>query len=407
MRRSTGLAVLLAALALAEAVIALASVLLPPRPGIAGPNVTPLEVILTVPFIFGTPVIGALVAARRPHNPTGWLLLLFVLGLGLSIATDGLVRHVRPDALLTWITVLASSFSSVSFGALFLLLAYFPTGRLPSPRWRVLPILAVAATVGVTIVTLFQPGSPVSPPVADVTNPLGRPDWLPVLNVANAIALQLFSVVALGSAALLVVRFRRSRGSERQQLKWFAGGAIVPAGLLAALGAAQILGLPALGDLLWAAAISSFFLMPAGVAVAILRYRLFDIDRIIRRTLVYAGVSLLLAATYGLSVLVLSQILSSLAARSSIVVAASTLAAAAAFQPARRRIQAIVDRRFDRSGYDAATEIQSFGVRVRDEVEFAPLAAALTATPGADHEAAGGLNLAAPSRGALSGTRSS
>jgi hypothetical protein len=248
----------------------------------------------------------------------------------------------------------------------------FPTGRLLSPRWRPAAWLAGAVTAVFTALAALRRDLELT---ADhvIPNPIGvaavdNPEESPV-GVTLLMLMILMGVIAFGS---LVLRFRRSRGEERQQLKWFTyAGALLP---LAVLG--DFLPAP-LGNLVFAAPI---VFLPVAAGIAILRYRLYDIDRLINRTVVYGLVTALLAGVYAIVVLVLGQAFGGIGGEPpSWVVAGATLAVAALFQPARRRIQQAVDRRFNRRQADAAKTVEAFSSRLRDEVDLGTLSAELLA----------------------------
>jgi hypothetical protein len=194
-----------------------------------------------------------------------------------------------------------------------------------------------------------------------------------VLLVANEVAVAVTTLAVVVAGGSLVVRFRRAHGIERQQLRWVALAAALT--LLAALGvlAATALGIPVLVD--WAAAVC-VVVLPVATGAAILRYRLYDLDRIISRTLAYGLLTVLLGSAYAGVVLGLGRLLPQ---GSSLVVAGATLAVAGAFQPARRRIQAVVDRRFNRRRHDAAQTIEAFSARLRDELDLDTLSTELLA----------------------------
>jgi len=211
--------------------------------------------------------------------------------------------------------------------------------------------------------------------LAGLTNPLGIQGLVAIFRVLEAAGAVLLLLVTILALASMVVRFRRARGEERQQLKWFTYAAVVSVlvwlvfivtGVADRLPAA--LGIPVV--LSWLVAV------PAAIGVAMLRYRLYDIDRLINRTLVYGLLTALLGGTYAGLVLVLGQLLGR---SSSLAVAVATLTVAAAFQPARRRIQQAVDRRFNRRRYDAATTIEAFSARLREEIDLDSLSAELLA----------------------------
>jgi len=184
-------------------------------------------------------------------------------------------------------------------------------------------------------------------------------------------------VLALAALASVVVRFRSARGEERQQLKWFTFVVAAELVLLPGLGSVAEQVAPEVGVLVVFPA--SISLIPLAIGLAVLRYRLYDIDRIINRTLVYGLLTVLLGATYTVSVFGLGQLLSPATGESALAVAASTLVVAALFQPARRRVQAAVDRRFNRRRYNAATSIQAFSSRLRDQIDLDTLSTELLA----------------------------
>jgi hypothetical protein len=250
----------------------------------------------------------------------------------------------------------------------------FPTGRLLSPRWRPLAWLAGVATAVLTTLNSLRTNMSLGTvPDQVIANPIGvavvgNPDKGPAVP-ALILLLTVLAAVAFGS---LVVRFRRSRGEERQQLKWFTyAAALVP---LSVLGDA----LPAVvGDL---AIDLPIVFLPVAAGIAILRYRLYDIDRLINRTLVYGLLTALLGGVYAGAVLVLGQLFGGVGRDPpSWAVAGATLAVAALFQPARRRIQQVVDRRFNRHKYDAAKTIQAVSTRLRDQVDLGTLSSELLA----------------------------
>jgi hypothetical protein len=242
-------------------------------------------------------------------------------------------------------------------------LQLFPDGRLPSRRWRPVAWVSAAAAVVPAGVMAVRAWPLRGPELATLT--FDHPGLAGVFDVSFPIVLGL-SVVSM---AALVARFRRSAGVERQQIKWFAYGAIVgvPLGLPAEV--------PVWGPIL---ELIQPPLMFAGLGIGMFRHRLYDVDRLINRTLVYGLLTASLAAGYAAAVLVLGRLVSG-GRSSSLVVAAATLAVAAAFQPLRRRIQRAVDRRFNRRTYDAAATIDGFAVRLRQQVDVDALTAELLA----------------------------
>jgi hypothetical protein len=260
-----------------------------------------------------------------------------------------------------------------------LLLLLFPDGRLPSPRWRpVALVLAVSWSVAI-LYSAFAPATT----VANVTFPnpvgiqvLGHPTWKAVAQGAAAVAVATLAAAALGP----LLRFRRGDPAQRQQLKWFAFVIVVSVvTLLVALAVGGAL--PVVATMLWGVAVAGVLVgLPAAVGLAILRYRLYDIDRLINRTLVYATLTAVLGLGYAGAVLVLGQLFGGVGERTpSWAVAGATLAVAALFQPARRRIQQAVDRRFNRRKYNTATTIQAFSTRLHDQLDLDTLSAELLA----------------------------
>jgi hypothetical protein len=321
--------------------------------------------------------VGAVLANRRPHHPVGWLLL--VLGLSLAVAgvaaayaAYGLVA--RPGALPAASEVARCYFATVVVGLplLSFVLLLTPTGSLPSPRWRWWARVTVAAPVTLLVATAVASG-PLDPSYQAVNGPfdfrgLGGP-----LLIVNQLALAVTTLAVVVAAGSLVVRFRCVRGIERQQLRWVALAAalVVPAGV-AVLGG-MVLGATVV--LNWAIG-ACVAVLPLAIGAAILRYRLYDLDRIISRTLAYGVLTVLLGGGYAGVVLGLGQLLGR---QSSLVVAGATLAVAGAFQPARRRIQRAVDRRFNRRRYDAVQTIAGFSARLRQQTDLGTLTTELLA----------------------------
>jgi hypothetical protein len=255
----------------------------------------------------------------------------------------------------------------VALTALILLL--FPDGRPPSPRWRPLIWAIAAVCLPATVAgALLQP----PPPAPENPFAVGGAATPLVEAVANA-GVPLLFVAVLAAAGSLLARFRRSRGQRRQQLKWLAyGGAFLGAILVADL---VSLDPPGLWDI--GLETLSFGALYLGVGMAVLRHRLYDIDRLINRTLVYGVLTTLLAAVYAAGAVLVPRLLAP--EQSELAVAAATLAVAALFGPARRRIQQAVDRRFNRARYDAARTVDRFSGRLRDQVDLDSLAAELVA----------------------------
>jgi MFS family permease len=322
--------------------------------------------------------VGALVVAHRPGNAIGWLFS----AIALLAVTGQLAGQYALYAYVTQPGSLPGGVLAAWYGSwpwwLVLALALvftpllFPTGRLLSRRWRPVAWLAGGATAVLTVLSSLRTELGT---VGDqvIANPIGvaAVDNPEESTVGPALIL-LLGVLAAAAFGSLVIRFRRSRGEERQQLKWFTyAAALVPLAVLADV-------LPAPVDSL-AFAVPVVFL-PIAAGIAILRHRLYDIDRLINRTLVYGLLTVLLGSGYAGAVLVLGPVFGGVGRDPpSWVVAGATLAVAALFQPARRRIQAVVDRSFNRRKYDAAKTVEAFTVRLRDEVDLDVLSAELLA----------------------------
>jgi hypothetical protein len=366
--------------ALSALLLGMAFVLNLGRPQYADLGVTTGELLLDlVLLLFGW--FGALIVARQPNQPIGWLLCAMGGFSGLSAfaaeyAVYGLITHpgVAPGAAaLSWVTAWEVA---VYLGLLAVLLLLFPTGRPLSSRWRwwlwvagignllyILSTLRLWPLRGVELLRLHAPDPEGAVPAALYT----------VGPYAGLVA-----VVA--AAASVLVRFRHARGAERQQIKWLLYAVLtVIFGYPLLAVAANALGSPSeeFADASIAVLITP---IPVALGLAILKYRLYDIDRIINRTLVYGSLTALLGLGYAGAVLVLGQVFGGVGGDPpSWAVAGATLAVAALFQPARRRIQAVVDRRFNRRKYDAAKTVEAFSARLREEVDLDTLSAELLA----------------------------
>jgi hypothetical protein len=247
-----------------------------------------------------------------------------------------------------------------------------PTGKLPSPGWRWFAAAMVAVALLLLVVVTLAPG-PVDPSVQVVGGPFEFHGLSGVLLIVNQLALSFTTLAVAVCAGSLMVRFRRAHGVERQQLRWVALAAAL---LGVAAGAALVgLALDATEVVTWAISVWLAGL-PLAIGAAVLRYRLYDLDRIVSRTLAYGLLTLLLGGGYTVAVLGLGQLLGR---GSSLVVAGATLAVAAVFQPARRRTQQAVDRRFNRRRHDAAQTVAAFGTHLRDQLDLDTLRAELLA----------------------------
>jgi hypothetical protein len=319
-------------------------------------------------LLFAT--VGLVLTLRRPSNPIGWLYAAAGLAWTLYVPWDPWVDQLlgggRPLPPAAHLAALAGdSLWAVGLTlAVTLPLLLLPDGRLRSPRWRPVLVAAVAGT------TLQVVGWTLSPdPLTQTLKPVPKP--FPLHGLAGTVATTvswagwgvLFACIPL-AALSVVLRFRSSRGTERQQLRWVAAGAVGAAVGPLFLVPLDLSGLLPTGDLF---AIPLLLSLPLAIAVAVLRYRLWDLDRLVSRTVTYAAVTALLIIPY---LLILPATTHLAGSSGSLAVAAATLTAAAAFQPARRRIQHLVDRRFNRRRYDAARTVEGFAARLRDQVDL-------------------------------------
>jgi hypothetical protein len=328
------------------------------------------QIITTVGFM-GAPVLGGLIASRRPDNLYGWLWL----GLGLSAALLQLAGSYAAYALVAEPGSLPAPRTiaqvlGVAWGMGIILLPFllllFPTGRLPSRRWRPVAWAVLVAGAVLLMIGSFSPGES---GIGPFENPLGARGIVgeAIVFVTIAMVFVIFGVLVL-SALSLVSRYRRAGGVERQQLKWFAFAAVL-------LGASFVVGgflgrdLPGVWDALFETV--TFVSLYIAVGIAILRHRLYDIDLIINRTLVYGSLTVFLALVYVGGVVGLQSAFRALTGQeSTLAIVASTLAIAALFSPLRRRVQGFVDRRFYRRKYDARKTLEAFNARLRDETDL-------------------------------------
>ncbi len=328
----------------------------------------------------GWAVVGGLVALREPANAIGWLLLVAALAFGLQGLAEAYLTAGADGGLASaaaWYDGWAWYVWFFSAGLLLPLL--FPNGRLPSPRWRVVLVVDLAALTLCIAGQAFAPGALDVDGPHDIANPLGLHGWVADMTAVSAGVGSALAVLGLVlGAASFVVRLRRSNGRERRQLKVLALVVVSAAAAFVAIVLAAIVG--ELFDAGWARQVSDFGWLPGlmliivgvplAVAIAILRHRLYDIDVVINRAVVYTTLTATLATTYVGSVLVLQRLLSPRTGTSDLAVTVSTLAVAALFRPARRRIQAAVDRHFFRRRYDTARTLDDFAVRLRHELDL-------------------------------------
>jgi hypothetical protein len=322
-------------------------------------------------------LVGAVLASRRPSHPIGWLFCVIgILGavrhLGAEYAIYALVAQ-RPWLMCAEMSAWVSSWMWVPHvGLMVFLLLLFPDGQLPNARWRLLASVAVVAVLGGTVAMAFSPG-PLSG-LGPIENPFGLEEMGRLVSQVEALVWALILVVA----ASLLARWRAARGVRRQQIKWFAYAIAVAAigGALTYIGGSEAMGV---WQVRWAGLaliVVGSMGAPIAMGIAIMRYRLYGIDIVINRTLVYGSLTAILAGVYFGGVTATQALFRTLTGQEKlpqIVVVASTLVIAALFTPLRRRIQSFIDRRFYRKKYDAAKTLEGFSTRLRDETDLEAL----------------------------------
>ncbi len=326
----------------------------------------------------GFPGVGALIASKRPDNPIGWLLLALALVFGTNLFADAYVETngQAGQALFAWYA--SWSFYVWLVMGVVLLPLLFPDGKLLTPRWRWAVRLAVTALVLSFLATAFMPGALDSNARPKIQNPLGIPALESILKVVNGVGEGLYVIAIAAAVVCVVLRLRRSTGEDRLQLKWFAwvGSVMILGFLVASITSVAGDSSPVafIGNIGWPVGLIGLVVgIPIATGISVLRYRLYEIDVVINRTLVYGSLTATLAAAYLGSVLLLQLALDPVTSGSSLAVAVSTLAVAALFRPARGRIQGLVDRRFYRHKYDAARTLEGFSARLREQVDLEAL----------------------------------
>ena len=341
-------------------------------------------------LIFGVaflafPIVGALIASRRPKNPIGWICLatgiIWMLSdLTIGYGVYGLLARPGSVPFPAAIGSLGVWMWAPAVGLIIYLILLFPDGKLPSRRWRPLAWLSGAVIILVSLSTALTPGRLTD--LGGVRNPFGLEEYPWVADAAQGVTL-LLPLCGLASAVSLVLRYRRSGGEEREQIKWIAFAALV-----LGLGSSSVV-IPSIvlsTDPLWmnlledaeALALAG---VPVAVGIAILRYRLYEIDTIINRTLVYGSLTATLAVVYFGGVAATQAIFRTLTGQQEqpqLAIVVSTLLIAALFAPLRRRIQGFIDRRFYRRKYDARKTLEDFSAKLRDEIDLDALSDDLT-----------------------------
>jgi hypothetical protein len=341
-----------------------------------------LDVLFVLAFV-AYAVVGALVAARQPSNAVGWLFC----AAGLAIPLSGLLwsyatYSVHADALPgeQWAAWVFAWSEQPLLLILVLLLLLFPDGRFMTARWRRLGYATVFAAVAWALAIAFDPGR--LDAFEALSNPLGIDGAGGLLDAVVGVASLVETLLLLLAGVSIVVRYRRSAASERMQIKWLAATAALTALIVLVFGTLEATVETDRGTGELVASVLAFIalaLIPLGVGVAMLRHRLYDVDVVINRTLVYGALTAALVGTYVGVVLLLQLALGPLTEDSDLAIAGSTLAVAALVRPLRGRIQALVDRRFYRRRYDAARTLELFGARLRDQVELDALSGELRA----------------------------
>ena len=353
------------------------------RPSVGGID----GLLIFLPFL-AFPIVGALVALKRPRNPIGWMCLtagLFwmLIALGDQFTAYSLTTTGSPPGpvMLDALTLFAWAPPVGLLGTFMVML--FPDGRLPSRRWRPLAWFAGAAILLASVALELDPGP--LPYRGGVRNPLGI-EGHPWVQVVAVICILLLPLCIIASALSLISRYRRSNSEVRQQIKWLAlAASFVGVTYLSALISGLFLApdslftegkSPAWVSLLFSAVLISYAGIPTAIGIAILKYRLYDIDILINRTLVYGSLTATLAAFYFAGVAATQTTFRAITGQEQqpqLAVVISTLAIAALFGPLRRRIQTVIDRRFYRRKYDAARILATFSARLRDEVDLKSL----------------------------------
>ena len=329
-----------------------------------------VDMLLLTLAVVGMATVGVVLAIRVPANNVGWLLLVSAAILGIEflglVYAEGSIKYSGASwpgtAVAAWV------YSNLFVVPVLILTVgiplIYPNGRLISPRWRWVAAALVGSVVEAILRQGLRPGL-----IADtnIENPFGVPEIQPLLNaihLPDAIGV----VLLLSPIAAVAIRYQRGSLVERQQLKWLIAvtALAVIAWLVVTVGGAM--GAPLVTTIGWYSALLAFIALPVAIGIAVLRYRLYEIDRIISRTIAWAVVTGLLVSVFAGGVVALQAALTGFTQGETVAVAVSTLVAAALFQPLRRRVQSVVDRRFDRATYDAQRTVDAFAQRLRDEV---------------------------------------
>ena len=331
--------------------------------------------------------LSGFVIAHRTGNPLGWLLLGLALLSNLGGAADsyalyGLLKEPGslPAARFAgWLADFVISGAGLLFGVFVFVFLLFPTGRLPGGRWKAIPWAALLGGLVAQLNVAFAPGP--LPGFPTVPNPLGSRTFGPVLETVEPVGMVLILGAVIGAVASMISRYRRSGAEQRQQMKWFGAAA----GFLALVilsGPIWWTLSPSFGNIAWPLLFGTALAgIPSSIAVSVLKYRLYEIDVVVNKTLVYVTLTAILAALYFGLIVLMQQILP-VTGDSDLAIAASTLAVAGFFRPLRARVQGFIDRRFYRRKYDAAETLGEFSSHLRDQVDLDSLNRELVAVVG-------------------------
>jgi hypothetical protein len=328
---------------------------------------------LVAPVVFA--IVAALIVSRQPRNILGWVLMVPV---GLYVVGGPIARYIEslaPSSPEPTVPILLMAWFNNWNWLLLIIPLLFPNGQPPTPRWRWVGVAAIAwAALFVLLAALPQQINASTRPTLVLDNPIGVLGKDTVERLVGVWIVGLLALVVVCAVALFV-RYRRANATEREQIKWLLYACAVflvvyVGGFVSRLG-----GTASLGGYIWGVFFGlSVIALPAAIGIAILRYRLYDIDVVINRTLVYGPLTMMLVALYFGGIVVLQRFFVLLTSQqSTIAVVASTLAIAALFSPLRRRIQGFVDRRFYRNKYDAAKTLEAFSAKLRDETDLEAL----------------------------------
>jgi hypothetical protein len=341
-----------------------------------------IDTLLLALALLSMAAVGALLAIRVPANAVGWLLLVSAFVLGVEFLAVGYADQSASVAQGSWpgTAVAAWLYSNLFAVPVFVMTVaiplIYPDGRLLSPRWRWLVAALVWTCVSTIVKAGFRPGLI---PDTNLENPFGIAGIEPLLSLIDLTG-PLSGAAFIGGIASVAIRFRRGGMVQRQQVKWLIAvtGMAVVAWTVVAV--AEVTGVTAMRVVGWYGALVAFIALPIAIGIAVLRYRLYEIDRIISRTIAWTVVTGVLVSVFAGGVVALQAALARFTQGETLAVAASTLVAVALFQPLRRRVQGVVDRRFDRARYDGQRTVQAFAERLRGEVALDAVAADLRQT---------------------------